>query len=140
MVLCGGGSVGVVQAAVDSDGGKLMPPITPGWDPRPREFIDLPWGDQGRVACVEALGHTCYVQDPTLDELSNHTKDAVKFALEHPRTVEVQAVIMYVAAVDLQRCQPPVCMLSAPRVHAMVTGSAFHPAPRCSKYILYVCI
>ena len=54
----------------------------------------MPWGDQGKVSCVEALGHTCYVQDPTLDELANHTKDAVKFALEHPKSVEVQAVII----------------------------------------------
>ena len=71
------------------------PSITPGWDPSPREFIDLPWGDQGHTACVEKLGHACYVQDPTMDQLTQHTKDAVSFALAHrDNATEANAVII----------------------------------------------
>ena len=33
--------------------------------------------------CVEALGHPCYVQDPTMGELQAHTAAGVRFALEH---------------------------------------------------------
>ena len=62
---------------------ETIPPISPGWDPSPREYIDLPWGDQGRTACVEKLGHPCYVEDPTMAELEAHTAAAVKFALDH---------------------------------------------------------
>jgi hypothetical protein len=43
-------------AKVDGEQGKLIPPITPGWDPRPREYINLPWGDQGKISCIEKLG------------------------------------------------------------------------------------
>ena len=76
-------------------GGKIIPSITPGWDPSPREYIDLPWGDQGHTACVEALGHACYVQDPTMAELTAHTRDAVAFALEHQAgATEANAVIV----------------------------------------------
>eukprot|EP00937_MAST-01D_sp_MAST-1D-sp2_P000780 g780.t1 len=64
-------------------GGKIIPSITPGWDPSPREFIDLPWGDQGKTACVGKLGRPCYTTDPTMAELTQHTKDAVAFALDH---------------------------------------------------------
>ena len=82
-------------AAVASEGGKIIPSITPGWDPSPREFIDLPWGDQGRTACVEKLGHACYVQDPTMAELAAHTKDAVAFALAHRQSAaEANAVLI----------------------------------------------
>ena len=62
---------------------SVVPPISAGWDPSPREFIDLPWGDQGRIACVEKLGHPCYVQDPTMEELEAHTAAAVKFTRDH---------------------------------------------------------
>jgi len=75
-------------------GHKLIPSISPGWDPSPREYIDLPWGDQGHVACVEKLGHPCYVKDPTMDQLTAHTEAAVKFALDNPATVESGAVIV----------------------------------------------
>jgi hypothetical protein len=81
-------------AAARDAGGKLIPSVTPGWDPSPREYIDLPWGDQGHVACVEDLGHPCYVQDPTMDELTAHTKAGVAFALANPATVEANAVII----------------------------------------------
>eukprot|EP00038_Savillea_parva_P009713 m.185359 g.185359 ORF g.185359 m.185359 type:complete len:423 (-) comp16422_c0_seq1:186-1454(-) len=81
-------------AQAHAAGGKLIPSITPGWDPSPREYIDLPWGDQGKTACVEALGHACYVQDPTMPELTAHTKAAVAFALANPTTVEANAVII----------------------------------------------
>ena len=60
---------------------SVVPPISVGWDPSPREYIDLPWGDQGHVACVEKLGHPCFVRDPTMDELENHTAAAVRFAV-----------------------------------------------------------
>jgi len=80
--------------AAKEAGGKLIPSITPGWDPSPREYIDLPWGDQGHTACVEALGHPCYVQDPTMPELTAHTKAAVAFALANPSVVEANAVIV----------------------------------------------
>lgn len=49
-------------AAAKTAGGKLIPPITPGADASPREYIDLPWGDQGKTFCVEKLGHACYTQ------------------------------------------------------------------------------
>ena len=80
-----------------NQGGKVIPSITPGWDPSPREYVDLPWGDQGHTACVEALGHPCYVQDPTMAQLTEHTKDAVAFALAHQgegSAVEANAVIV----------------------------------------------
>eukprot|EP00041_Stephanoeca_diplocostata_P014473 m.263757 g.263757 ORF g.263757 m.263757 type:complete len:157 (-) comp19708_c0_seq42:233-703(-) len=73
---------------------SLIPPVSPGWDPSPREYIDLPWGDQGHKACVLALGHPCYVQDPTMAELTAHTRDAVEFALANPAIVEANAVII----------------------------------------------
>lgn len=81
-------------AAAKEAGGKLIPSITPGWDPSPREYIDLPWGDQGRTACVEALGHPCYVQDPTMEQLTAHTQAGVAFALANPTVVEANAVII----------------------------------------------
>jgi hypothetical protein len=134
-------------AAVAKEGGKMIPSVTPGWDPSPREHIDLPWGDQGHVSCVEKLGHECYVkvsrrhhvqpgvqtvldltliyyihcvtyldflphflhldltrrhisvgslthQDPTMSELTEHTTNAVAFALANQGTVEANAVII----------------------------------------------
>ena len=82
-------------ADVALEGGKLIPSITPGWDPSPREYIDLPWGDQGKTACVGALGHACYVQDPTMAELEQHTKDGVAFALAHQHdAVETNTVLI----------------------------------------------
>ena len=35
---------------------------------------------QGRTACVEKLGHPCYVEDPTMPELTAHTKAGLDFA------------------------------------------------------------
>ena len=96
---------------------KMIPPISVGWNPSPREYIDLPWGDQvvtspttfdcqiltsiycslmpqqplelqGHVSCVEKLGHPCYVQDPTMDELTSHTASAVRFAADNPAVAE----------------------------------------------------
>ena len=37
-------------------------------------------------ACVEKLGHRCYIEDPTMEQLENHTRDAVAFAKEHSST------------------------------------------------------
>lgn len=75
-------------------GAPLVPSISAGWDPRPRQFIDLPWGEQGQKSCVEALGHTCYIEDPTMQELQDHTRDAVSFSLQNPAVVEARAALV----------------------------------------------
>ena len=81
-------------ASVAAGGGKLIPPVSPGWDPSPREYIVLPWGDQGHTRCVLKLGHPCYVQDPTMQQLEDHTAAAVRFALRNPEAVEAEAIII----------------------------------------------
>ena len=67
-------------------GVKLVPPISAGWDPRPREYYPMPWSNP---KCKE-----CYVQDPTMDELAAQTAAGVAYARQHAGVVEAQTVII----------------------------------------------
>lgn len=63
----------------------VVPSITAGWDPRPRELISLPWGD---VSCPLGKGK-CYMQDPTMPELTQAVRDGIDFAEDHDPPVAI---------------------------------------------------
>ena len=65
---------------------KLVPSVSAGWDPRPRQFYGCPWC---RGSCKG-----CYVTDPTMAELEAHTHAAYTFAAENPDTVEAESIII----------------------------------------------
>lgn len=62
------------------------------------QFYPVPWGGGG---C-----QNCYVQDPTMEELTNHTRSAIRFALENPDIVDSDSVVLVgpflLSAVDAQ--------------------------------------
>eukprot|EP00040_Diaphanoeca_grandis_P008527 m.45513 g.45513 ORF g.45513 m.45513 type:complete len:396 (+) comp19992_c0_seq1:268-1455(+) len=74
----------VVAAAKSSPAVDVVPTITAGWDPRPREVNSPPWqhapSPPGCNVSGEAL---CFIQDPTMNQLKNHTRDVVLFARQH---------------------------------------------------------
>ena len=62
----------------------VVPTVTAGWDPRPREVRPPPWqGGKSPPGCNVSGVARCFVQDPTMPELRNHTRDVVEFALKN---------------------------------------------------------
>lgn len=40
----------------------------------------MPWGDAGNKRCLHQLGHECWMEDPSMPELTQQTKSALEFA------------------------------------------------------------
>eukprot|EP00045_Choanoeca_perplexa_P012902 m.143533 g.143533 ORF g.143533 m.143533 type:complete len:400 (+) comp16175_c0_seq18:1369-2568(+) len=59
---------------------SIIPPITVGWDNRPRQTYNMPWGAAG--ACQYGPGK-CYVQDPTMKELTAAVGEGLDFTRQH---------------------------------------------------------
>lgn len=74
----------IAAAAAASPPVDVIPTVTAGWDPRPREVRPPPWQNgQSPPGCNVSGVARCWVQDPTMAELRNHTRDVVAFALKH---------------------------------------------------------
>ena len=74
--------------ACASAGIDVLPSITAGWDPRPREVIAPPWQHGGAPkGCNVSGAALCHVEDPTMAELTAQTKRMVKWVGEHKRVV-----------------------------------------------------
>ena len=76
-------------------GAKLVPTVTSGWDPRPREAKPPPWSQSFNPACNSSKGEgQCWVQDPTMPELTEQTRAVVGWAASSPAVAEAGAVII----------------------------------------------
>lgn len=74
---------------------EVLPSITAGWDPRPREVIAPPWQHGGTAAGCNVSGVAlCHVEDPTMLELTSHTKRMVQWTRENPRSAKANSVIL----------------------------------------------
>ena len=52
-------------------GAEVLPCITAGWDPRPREVTPPPWsGGAAHPGCNVSGQALCYVHDPTMARIS----------------------------------------------------------------------
>eukprot|EP01050_Picozoa_sp_SAG11_P017930 SAG11_NODE_2641_length_3139_cov_12.838487_2_plen_359_part_00 len=58
----------------------VVVPVSAGWDSRPRQESVMPWGDAGNKRCLSELGHECWMEDPSMPELTQQTKSALDFA------------------------------------------------------------
>eukprot|EP01043_Picozoa_sp_COSAG02_P067526 COSAG02_NODE_10886_length_1838_cov_1.170213_2_plen_213_part_00 len=74
---------------------EVLPSITAGWDPRPREVNPPPWqhGTAPKGCNVSGVA-LCHVEDPTMDELTSHTRRMVKWVRENPSSAKANAAIM----------------------------------------------
>jgi hypothetical protein len=74
---------------------EVLPSITAGWDPRPREVIPPPW-QHGAAAkgCNVSGVALCHVEDPTMQELTSHTSRMVKWVRENPSSAKANAAIL----------------------------------------------
>ena len=61
-------------------GMSVVVPVSAGWDSRPRQESTMPWGDAGNKRCLTQLGHECWLEDPTMPQLTEQTKAALEFA------------------------------------------------------------
>lgn len=61
-------------------GMSVIVPVSAGWDSRPRQESVMPWGDAGNKRCLNQLGHECWMEDPSMPELTQQTKSALEFA------------------------------------------------------------
>lgn len=66
-------------AQVAASGQQLVPPVTAGWDPRPREVYPVPW-ESGQ--CPHGPGN-CWLQDPTMPQLTQAVTDALSFTTQY---------------------------------------------------------
>jgi hypothetical protein len=89
-------------AQAEAAGGvDVVPSITAGWDPRPREVIAPPWSS-GKQApgCNQSGVARCWVQDPTMAELTAQTKTIVSWVTSNanPETGAAKANAAIVSA------------------------------------------
>jgi hypothetical protein len=69
----------------------VIPPITAGWDNRPRQLIPMPWPNG---SCKNGPGN-CYVEDPSMAQLTQHVADALNFTIANSAGVtEANSVII----------------------------------------------
>jgi hypothetical protein len=80
-------------AAAAGLGVDMVPPVTAGWDPRPRFDYPVPWGPP-TPQCGPVGQEKCYTIDPTMDELTNFTASAINFTLSHPTIAPAQTVLV----------------------------------------------
>ena len=59
---------------------SVIVPVSAGWDSRPRQETVMPWGDAGNKRYLKQLGHECWMEDPSMPELTQQTKLALEFA------------------------------------------------------------
>jgi hypothetical protein len=65
-------------------GHKVVPPISAGWDARPRVDLPCPWGVPGPN----------WSQDPSMKELAAHTAAGLKFAQDNTEAAEAETVMI----------------------------------------------
>ncbi|CAF0781929.1 unnamed protein product [Adineta steineri] len=72
------------NSAIQS-GGKVVIPLPPGWDPRPRSEHPVPWVDQGPEHFLQ----------PTVKELQNFFQSSIQLTCTNKNITEAQTVIVY---------------------------------------------
>ena len=78
-----------------SSGTALVPTVTAGWDPRPREARPPPWQHKSKPACNSSAGQgICWVQDPTMPELTEQTRAVVAWAAATTEAQQSGAVVI----------------------------------------------
>jgi hypothetical protein len=78
-----------------SAGVAVLPSITAGWDPRPREVVAPPWQGGGAPPGCNVSGVAlCHVEDPTMPELTAHTRRVVAWSQANPAASPANAVII----------------------------------------------
>lgn len=66
--------------ACKATGAEVLPCITAGWDPRPREVVPPPWSSGGAHPGCNVSGQArCFVRDPSMPELTLHTQRTVEW-------------------------------------------------------------
>ena len=60
----------------------VVVPVSAGWDSRPRQEYTMPWGDKGNKHCLETFGHECWLEDPTMAQLTEQLKSGLDFNSE----------------------------------------------------------
>eukprot|EP00937_MAST-01D_sp_MAST-1D-sp2_P000478 g478.t1 len=76
-------------------GWGVVPTITAGWDPRPREALTPPWSQPFPAQCRnDTGGGQCWVQDPTMAELANQTTRVLEWAATSSAAAPSGAVIV----------------------------------------------
>lgn len=74
---------------------EVLPSITAGWYPRPREVIPPPWQSGGaHPGCNRSGVALCYVEDPTMPQLTSHTKRVTDWVRANPRVARANAVVL----------------------------------------------
>ena len=70
----------------------LLPPdaVTVGWDDRPRQLYPVPWGGS---SCSHGPGE-CWVEDPTMPELTEAVAVALNFTRTHQSGVTAANTIV----------------------------------------------
>ena len=76
-----------------SIGIDVVPPISAGWDPRPRFDYPVPWGPP-QPQCGPVGEEKCYTQDPTMNQLTDLTAAAINFTISYPKATPARAVIV----------------------------------------------
>lgn len=72
-------------------GEQVVPPITAGWDNRPRQLVPMPWPNG---SCKNGPGN-CFVQDPTMPQLTQHVADAMNFTVSNVKSAtEANTVVI----------------------------------------------
>eukprot|EP00047_Mylnosiga_fluctuans_P014342 m.37633 g.37633 ORF g.37633 m.37633 type:complete len:395 (-) comp5455_c0_seq1:76-1260(-) len=74
-------------------GVDVIPPITAGWDPRPRFDYPVPWSPP-QPQCGPVGDEKCYIQDPTMPQLMAQTAAAINFTLSHPKATPARTVLI----------------------------------------------
>lgn len=74
---------------------EVLPSVTAGWDPRPREVIPPPWQHGGASKGCNISGVAlCHVEDPTMPELTFHTRRMVNWVRKNPSSAKSNALIV----------------------------------------------
>jgi hypothetical protein len=75
-------------------GAEVLPCITAGWDPRPREVHAPPWSNGAASPGCNVSGRAlCYVHDPTMSELTVQTRRVTDWVRASPGAAKANAVL-----------------------------------------------
>jgi hypothetical protein len=72
-------------------GAQVIPPLTAGWDRRPRVENPVPWESDQQPG----VGIDLYYERPTPAQLSAHLQAARNWCAAHPEATETDALLMY---------------------------------------------
>lgn len=74
---------------------EVLPSVTAGWDPRPREVKPPPWQNGAAPKGCNVSGVAlCHVEDPTMPELTAHAKRMVQWVHDNPGSAKANALIL----------------------------------------------